>query len=157
MEPLLAWLQDLPVSVWLTESESLWAFPLVLFLHTLGIALTAGSSFIVTLGVLGWLGPVSPRSLRKLFSWFWVGFVLNAVSGSLLFMSAATVTAYKPTYQMKLLLILLGVATFVPIGTILDHSDTLETGIPARARILAAASLVAWAGAIFTGRFIAYL
>ena len=157
MESFLEWLQNLPVSLWITESESLWAFPLVLFLHTVGIALTAGSSFMLTMSTLGRLGPISPTSLRKLFFWFWVGFVVNAASGTLLFMSAATVTAYKVTYQLKLVLIVLGVATLVPIKTFLDKQADLDARIPMRIRTLAVASLLAWAGAIFTGRFIAYL
>lgn len=157
MESLLTWLHDLPISMWVAQSDSLWSFPFVLFLHTTGIALTAGSSFMVTSSMLGWMGPVSASSLRKLFPWFWAGFLLNAVTGSLLFMAAATVTGYKLTYYLKLVLILLGVLTFLPIGAFLDEDVSAQDGIPLRIRIFATASLLCWAGVIATGRLVAYL
>ena len=157
MDSLLIWLHDLPISIWVAQGDSLWSFPFILFLHTVGIAVTAGCSFIIAMTVLGWIGPVSPPSLRKLFSWFWGGFVLNALSGSLLFMAAATTTGYKPTYYLKLVLILLGVAMLVPIGTFLGEGVTPETDIPLRIKTFAAASLLCWVGVIVTGRLIAYV
>jgi hypothetical protein len=157
MDSFLSWLHDLPISLWVAQSDSVWSFPFILFLHTTGIAVTAGCSFVVAASVLGWMGPFSPSSLRKLFPWFWAGFVLNAASGSLLFMAAATVTGYKPTYYLKLVLILFGVATFVPLGSFLNNEMTAETDISWRVRTLAAGSLVCWAGVIATGRLVAYL
>ena len=40
----LEWLQQLPYSVWMNESSSLWAFPMFLFMHTLGMSIVAGGS-----------------------------------------------------------------------------------------------------------------
>lgn len=157
MEPFLTWLHDLPISVWVAQAETIWAFPFILFLHTTGIALTAGCSFIVSMALLGWIAPVSPQSLRRLLSWFWAGFVLNAVSGTLLFLAAATVTGYKPTYYLKLVLIVLGVAAFVPIASFVRDDVTTASSIPVRLKTLAAASLLSWAAVIATGRLIAYL
>lgn len=157
MESFLTWLHDRPISMWVAQSDSLWAFPFVLFLHTTGIALTAGCSFVVTMSVLGWMGPVSQPSLRKLFPWLWGGFVLNAVSGTLLFMAAATTTGYKATYYLKLALILMGVLTLLPVGTFFQEDISSNAEIPSRVKVFAAASLLFWAGAITTGRLVAYV
>jgi len=37
MTSYLEWLQDLPVSMWIAGSESLLSFPLILFLHSIGM------------------------------------------------------------------------------------------------------------------------
>src|ERR671935_711 len=57
MSSYFEWLQDLPFSMWIAGSESLLSFPLVLFLHSVGMGLSAGSAYIVcmrlvALGVL---------------------------------------------------------------------------------------------------------
>ena len=38
----LVWLESLPLSVWVRESGSLWSYPTVLFLHTVGLAFAVG-------------------------------------------------------------------------------------------------------------------
>ena len=49
----LQWLEQLPLSVWLNESSSLWAFPMFLFLHTLGMSVVAGGSAAIDFALLG--------------------------------------------------------------------------------------------------------
>jgi hypothetical protein len=41
---LLAWLQSTTIAVWVAESHSLLAYPTVLFLHTVGLAVVVGAS-----------------------------------------------------------------------------------------------------------------
>ena len=42
----LNWLETLSYSIWVRESPSLWAFPALLFVHTLGMSLVAGGSAV---------------------------------------------------------------------------------------------------------------
>ena len=44
----LEWLESLSFAVWVRESPSLLAFPALLFIHTLGMALLAGGSALLT-------------------------------------------------------------------------------------------------------------
>jgi len=53
MASYLEWLQDLPFSMWIAGSESLLSFPLVLFLHSVGMGLSAGSAFILGMRLVG--------------------------------------------------------------------------------------------------------
>lgn len=83
MESFFLWLEELPLSLTIAESQSIWGFAFILFLHSIGIALTAGPATMMGLRVLGVARPMRLSSLRTLFRFFWAGFVLNAVTGSL--------------------------------------------------------------------------
>ena len=155
MESFFEWLQSLSLSTWIAESDSIWSFPTVLFLHSVGMGLSAGSAFIVGLRLLGVGHPLPVSSLRVLFKIFWGGFVLNLVTGSVLFGAHATTTGYVPMYYAKLALILIGVILVFPMRRFVD-SDASDGVIPARLKAVALVSLGVWIGVITTGRLIAY-
>ena len=155
MESFFEWLQSLSVSTWVSESDSIWGFPTVLFLHSVGMGLSAGSAFIIGLRLLGVGRPLPVSSLRVLFKIFWGGFVLNFITGSLLFAAHATTTGYVPMYYAKLALILVGVILLFPMRRFVD-SDASDGVIPARLKAVALVSLGVWIGVITTGRLIAY-
>lgn len=156
MESYFEWLQSLPSSVWISESESIWAYPLVLFLHSVGMGLSAGTAFVVGLRLLGVGRPLPVSSLQILFRIFWAGFYLNLVTGSLLFAAAAATTGYIPIYYVKLILVLFGTILSVPIRKFVE-GEASASAIPARIKTLAGVSLVVWIGVIVTGRLIAYV
>src|SRR5919201_186104 len=115
MSSYLEWLQDLPFSMWIAGSESLLSFPLVLFLHSVGMGLSAGSAYIIGMRLVGGGGPLPVSSLRLFFKIFWGGFFLNLVTGCILFAAHATSTGYIPMYYAKLTLIAVGVVLSFPI------------------------------------------
>ena len=156
MESYFQWLQSLPSSVWISQSESIWAYPLVLFLHSVGMALSAGSAFVVCLRLLGIARHLPVSSLRVLFRIFWGGFYLNLVTGSLLFAAAAATTGYIPIYYVKLILIFFGMILSIPLRRFVDGKGS-DGGISARIRTLAAVSVAIWTSVITTGRLIAYI
>jgi hypothetical protein len=155
MESFFEWLQSQSVPTWVSESDSIWGFPTVLFLHSVGMGLSAGAAFVIGLRLLGVGRPLPVSSLRVLFKIFWGGFVLNFVTGSLLFAAHATTTGYVPMYYAKLALILVGVILLFPMRRFVD-SDASDGVIPAHLRALALVSLGVWIGVITTGRLIAY-
>jgi hypothetical protein len=155
MDSYFDWLQSLPFSVWIAESDSVLGFPLVLFLHSLGMGLSAGSAFVIALRLLGVGGSLQLSALRLLAMVFWGGFVLNLLSGSILFAARATLTGHIPIYYAKLGLILVGVLLSVPLRSFVDSAPR-DGATPARIKAFAALSLVVWVGVIATGRFIAY-
>jgi hypothetical protein len=156
MASYLEWLQDLPFSMWIAGSESLLSFPLVLFLHSVGMGLSAGSAFILGMRLVGVGRPLPVSSLRIFPKIFWAGFFLNLVTGSILFAAHATSTGYIPMYYLKLALIAVGVVLSVPIRTFVD-GDASDGTIPSRVRGLATLSLIVWIAVITTGRLIAYV
>ena len=52
------WLRDSGFSMWIRESGSIWSYPTVLFLHTLGLAIVVGFNSALDLRILG----VAPRA-----------------------------------------------------------------------------------------------
>jgi len=156
MASYLEWLQDLPFSMWIAGSESLLSFPLVLFLHSVGMGLSAGAAYVVCLRLVGVGRPLPVSSLRVFFKIFWGGFFLNLVTGSILFAAHATTTGYVPMYYAKLTLIAVGMVLSVPIRTFVD-GETSDGVIPGRVKGLAVLSLLVWTGVITTGRLIAYV
>lgn len=157
VEGFLTWLEELPISLAIAESQSIWGFAFVLVLHTIGIALTAGSVTTMSLRILGVAKPMPLASLRPLFRYFWLGFLINAVTGTLLFMMAATRNGYHPLYYAKLFLLFLALLALLPIrAAIQSDRVTSDNDIPASAKTMAALSPLLWAGVITTGRLIAY-
>jgi uncharacterized protein DUF6644 len=156
MASFLEWLQDLPFSMWIAGSESLLSFPLVLFLHSVGMGLSAGSAYIVCMRLVGVGRPLPVSSLRIFFKIFWGGFFLNLVTGSILFAAHATTTGYVPMYYAKLALIVVGMVASVPIRTFVD-GEVSDGVIPPRVKALSVLSLIVWTGVITTGRLIAYV
>ena len=156
MESYFEWLRTLPTSVYISESESLLAYPLVLFLHSVGMAVSVGVAAVVALRLLGLADMFPVSSLRVLFTIFWGAFLLNFVTGSLLFAAAATTIGYSPLYYAKLTLIVIGLVLSVPLRRFVDGEAT-DQAVPRRLKTIAAASLVVWIGVITTGRLIAYI
>ena len=155
MEAYFEWLQSLAVPAWIAQSDSIWGFPTVLFLHRIGMGLSAGTAFVIALRLLGVGAPLLVSSLRVMQKIFWAGFVLNVVTGSLLFAAHATQTGFIPMYYAKLVLIAAGTLMFVPIGRFLDAAG--DDAVPGSIKTFAALSIAVWVGVITTGRLIAYV
>ena len=49
---VLIWLERNDLSVWIRETPSVFAFPFILFLHTLGLAMLAGISVAIDVWLL---------------------------------------------------------------------------------------------------------
>ena len=152
----LEWLQHLPIFVTIAESGSIWGYPTILVLHTIGFALVVGSALVVNARLLG-LGRLAPLSaFGLLFPIMWAGLTVNAISGFILFAIAATVKATQAIFWIKLSLVAMALAVTVPIVRIVKGGDE-QGAVPVRGRVFAVVSLVTWTGAIAAGRLMAYI
>jgi len=151
-----AWLDSLQNSTfsqWVVGSDSIWAYPMILTMHTVGLGIVVGSAAILDLRLLG-IGPGIPLSeMRRVLPLFWLGFFINLVSGLVLFVSEAADKAAQPVFLVKLLLVAIGVVVTSRITNVAFD----VAAPPARVRGLAKVSLFVWAGAIVAGRLMAYL
>jgi hypothetical protein len=144
-------------AIWVRESNSIWAYPTVLTLHTVGLGLLVGANWALDLRLLG-VGPNIPLApLRRLFPAMWIGFWLNAVTGVMLFAAEATTKGTTTIFMVKLGLVAVAVAVMR-----LTERSVYGRGLPiaavtGTARALAAVSVVLWMAAIATGRFMAYV
>jgi hypothetical protein len=142
---------------WINESESLFAYPGMLFFHTFGLAIVVGTSVAVDLRLLGFATRIPLASMRALFRYLWLGFWINAVSGAMLFAADAPRKAQNPLFEFKLALVALGVMVMALIYRHLlrverEPREASRTG----PRLMAIASLLIWTAAIAAGRLIAY-
>ena len=154
----LSWLEELSFSRWLNESPSVWAFPMFLFLHTLGMSIVAGGSALVNLAILGAWPQAPLRPLARLFPFLIWGFVLNAVTGVSIFLKDATAYGRNVDFYVKLIFVVAGMWLLLRLRTRIFGDPQLDlVPIAPGARLLAGASLVCWLGAIIAGRLIAYL
>ena len=137
------------------ESPSVWAFPTVLTLHTIGLAILVGASWLLDLRLLG-IGRNTPLSAyRWVFPAIRFGLILNLVTGVFLFIKNASTWGTAFPFGVKMLLVVVSVLLLLPIRKYVDRTDAGEVG--GNVRLLAIASILAWAGAVTAGRLLAYL
>ena len=154
---VLAWLESLPLSVWVHESPSVWAQPTVLTLHTMGMAVLVGASWVLDLRLLGISRNVPLSAFRWVFRAVTVGLIVNLATGVLLFAQRATTLGTAIPFLIKMCLVVASVATLVPLRSLVFRSDADQCEVTGSARLLAIASILAWSGAITAGRLLAYL
>ena len=150
-------LQNTGVSTWIREANSLMAFPGILTLHTMGLGVLVGAAAVLDLRLLGMGGRMPLAPLRDLFRLMWIGFAINAVTGTLLFAADAVRRGTSLFFLAKLLLVTGGVVTMVLIkrNAFGPNADPVKPS--ATAKRLALASLLIWSAAITAGRLLAYV
>jgi len=157
MSPYLHALQNSAFSAWVVGSDTIWAYPMILTMHTVGLGIVVGAAVIVDLRLLG-IGPGIPlEEVKRVFPIFWLGFFINLVSGVMLFVSEAEDKATQPVFVIKLLLIAIGVVVTARIRRRLFGVGSPSMRAASSGRTLALTSLAVWGGAIVAGRLMAYL
>jgi hypothetical protein len=154
---MLAALEASPFSTWLRESPSIWAYPTVLTLHTVGLAVLVGANWMVDLRVLGFAPAIPASMLSRAFPAMWAGFWLNAVTGALLFAGDPTTKGTTAVFMWKLVLVGLGVVLMIALKRKLYGRDLGPQGAGVWLKAIAVASLLIWVAAIATGRWMAYV
>jgi hypothetical protein len=142
-------------SQWVREADSLFAFPGILLLHTIGMGLVVGISATFTFRVLGFAPSVRLGAFEKFFPVLWIGFWINAITGAILLGAFATRMTRNPDFYVKLAFIALAVVNVVVLRRKVFLPN--EPAPSSTARILAVSSLIFWLGAITSGRLLAYV
>jgi hypothetical protein len=153
----LEWLQSTWVGVWV--AESLWAYPLLETIHSIGMAMLIGSLGLINLRVVGYKPDLPLLDTQQLLPLAWLGFTLNAISGSLLFTSDAVYFFSSWTFRIKMALIVLGGVNAAILGRRVFREAVASNAAPpptSSTKWIAVTSLVFWFGAVCAGRLIAY-
>jgi hypothetical protein len=153
---VLSWLESTSLALWLRESPSIWALPTVLTLHTTGMAVLVGASWVLDLRLLGIGRNVPLSAYRWVFPTLAVGLGVNLVTGVLLFIKDPVTWGTSLPFLVKMVLVVASVATLVPVRSLVQRGDAAGDAA-GNARWLAIASILAWAGAVTAGRLLAYL
>ncbi len=150
MESALAQIEQSGLATWIRESGVLHGYPLILFLHTLGLSTVVGLSSVIDLRLLGVASAVPLASLEKTFWLVWAGLALTTATGTLLFMADATRHASNPAFYVKLVFVVLAVVTLMLVRSRVFRAQR-------RGTLLAAVSLGSWFAALAAGRLMAYV
>ena len=152
---MLEWIEATSIGVWMRESPSVWAFPTILTLHTAGMGILVGASWLLDLRLLGIARNTPLSSYRWVFPAITFGLIINLVTGVFLFIKNAATWGTAAPFGIKMLLVVVSVVLLLPIRKYVDGSEAGEVG--GNARLLAIASILAWTGAVTAGRLLAYL
>lgn len=152
LDPFLLWLESTAFSIWMRESPSIFAFPMILAVHTIGLGLLAGINAALGLRILGFAGRIPIVEFRRFLPVMWFGLCLNVISGIALLVAYPTKALTNPVFYLKLVLIAVALVILRAV-----HQGALTDG-PMRGPVkkLAVASLACWASAITSGRLLAY-
>ena len=155
----MQWMATIEASgfaTWVRESSSIWAYPTILTLHTVGLGLLVGANVALDLRLLGAGAAIPLGPLQRLFPAMWIGFWLNAITGVMLFAAEATTKGSTTIFIFKLGLVAVAVAVMKLTEQSVYGRGRHAAVVTGTAKALAALSVVLWIAAIATGRFMAY-
>lgn len=158
MLDFLQMLQDSAFGVWVSASPSIWAYPMILTFHTVGLALVVGPNAVLDLRLLGAGRRIPLAELRPVFRVMLIGFIINASTGIALFISEASEKGVAWIFWVKLATIAAALLVAqrmkrLVFGGGAPPADDVSLGV----KLLALASLALWFGAITSGRLMAYI
>jgi hypothetical protein len=158
----------LAVCKWLEQSavgasvrQSLWLFPAIETAHLLGMAALLAAVGAFDLRLIGVV--LRNQSLTclssRLLPWAWAAFVVQVITGGLLFSSEAARMVVNPAFRLKMVLILLAgmhafAFHFVSRRNLTAWSSPTP---PVAARVAGSVSLLLWIGVVAAGRWIGFI
>src|SRR2546423_8722365 len=95
-------MEQLPVSVWLREADTFFAFPTVLTVHVISLGLVVGSCVAMDVRALGFLPGVPPRAMDRFVLVTWIAFGFAVASGILLVLTYPVKNLTNPLFYFKL-------------------------------------------------------
>lgn len=177
---IFTWLEATPLAEWVRVST--YGYPFVITVHALGMGIMTGMSWFISMRILGRFNVIPVSSLKPLFWIAWFGFIINFISGGMLFTSqAASNYIHNVPYLTKMFFVVVGAisvgylqsamarrrAQFSSVvgAARVGYGGTVSVGaqadsdavIPQAVRVVAGLTIFWWFAAIVTGRLIAYL
>ena len=150
---LLRWLVNSPWSRAINSHE--WVFPAVQSLHFIGFALSIGTIAIVDLRLLGFgMRRQNPGELASdLEPWTRAGIAVMLITGLLMFSTDAVTYHNNPSFQFKMICLMLALLFHFTI-----HRRAVRSGTSLIAtKLVGGISLLLWTGVIAGGRMIAFV
>lgn len=152
------WLEGLPPSEWVAQSD--FGYPLMLSIHSIGMGAVVGLMLAFDLWVLGLARRIPLAAFKSLMPYAWAGFVLNLISGILLFNSTAHRLLINWGFWAKMgCIVAAAAATWMLWRQLKAWEATPEprVAIGGGAKGLAGLAIGLWLAAITFGRLIAYI
>lgn len=141
--------------------DSAWMFPVIETVHLFGVVVLVGSTSVLDLRLMGVAFKDFTVSMlaKRFLPWIWGGFVVQVVTGVLLFASEATKMYGSDVFRAKMLMIAAAGINALVFHMIAYRSVgrwERDPVAPFSARFAGAFSILLWFGIVGAGRWIAY-
>jgi hypothetical protein len=155
---LLVWLENTGVANAIRTIP--WLYPTFETGHYIGLSLLVGGILLIDLRVLGFARSLPLKSMIGLLPFVWAGFVINLLTGSLLFIYGATSFGTNTAFLVKMAFIVLAGLNALAFDLAVRRSGGAWIAVdrpPALVKGFATASLAFWLCVVTTGRWMAYI
>src|SRR5690554_3692913 len=154
----LVWLESTPIADAITTS--VWMYATFETIHYIGLAMLVGSIMLIDLRLLGVARSLPLPSMLGLLPWVWAGFLINVMTGTLMFIYGATSFGTKWMFILKMVLMAAaGINALVFTVAVARSGGQWLTAerTPGAIKAVATLSLVLWLGVMTSGRWMAYV
>ena len=158
MMELFTWLEQTAIADAIRTSR--WMYPAFETGHYIGLSLLVGGIMLIDLRVLGFARTLPLKSMIGLLPFVWVGFIVNVVTGSLLFIYGATGFGTNPAFWLKMTFMVLAGLNALAFDLAVRRSSfdwVAADRPPAYVKTVATLSFGLWLCVVTTGRWMAYL
>lgn len=152
----LSWLQQTGLALYIQEDP--WAYPIVLSVHAIGMALLVGVVLMINFRILGFGRAVPLEYLRRLMKIALLGLILNVLSGLMLFIADAVNHFANVAFRTKILLLITGGVLMLLLSRRVFPAQRVDyqSAETNATRLIAGLCVLVWTGVIVAGRLIAY-
>jgi hypothetical protein len=154
----LVWLEGTGIANAIRTTR--WMYPTFETAHYIGLSLLVGGIMLIDLRVLGVARGLPLKSMIGLLPFVWIGFIINVVTGSMLFIYGATNFGVNRAFWLKMsLMVLAGLnALAFDFAVRRAKSDWVAKDRPPQmVKAFATLSFLLWLCVVTTGRWMAYL
>jgi hypothetical protein len=156
---LCQWIEATRIGVYVRED--LWAFPVLIAVHMLGLTLSVGTLLWFDLRLMGFgvRNCSVSRLYRRLMPLMLPSFLVMTISGVMIFVGFATL-AYENTYfRIKLIALIVAGLNAMIFHLVTEKRIAQwdeQRVLPFSARVAGFVSILAWLTVILAGRMISY-
>ncbi len=158
MMEFLVWLENTGIANAIRTIP--WLYPAFETGHYIGLSLLVGGILLIDLRVLGVARALPLKSMIGLLPFVWAGFIINVLTGSMLFIYGATNFGTNGAFLLKMGFMVLAGLNALAFDVAVRRSGggwVAADRPPALVKSFATLSLVFWICVVTTGRWMAYL
>jgi len=137
-----------------------WLYPMFETGHYIGLSLLVGGIMLIDLRVLGMARGLPLKGMIGLLPFVWAGFIINVLTGSMLFIYGATNFGVNRAFQLKMVFMIVAGLNALAFDVAVRRSGGQWVAAdrpPTIVKGFATLSLVFWLCVVTTGRWMAYL
>jgi hypothetical protein len=137
-----------------------WLYPAFETGHYIGLSLLVGGIMLIDLRVLGMARGLPLKGMIGLLPFVWAGFIVNVLTGSMLFIYGATNFGVNRAFQLKMAFMIVAGLNALAFDLAVRRSGGQWVAAdrpPTIVKGFATLSLVFWLCVVTTGRWMAYL